>query len=462
VNLLLLAIAFRVWSGSALAAFLRLMAAIATFSLEMQVATWSQTGTIRSMRLVNVGIAAIAIMWHARRRARQPDVEEAEAKIARVTTALPGSRPGLPPPAAIAALAVLVTGLAIMRPVSGADPYHLHRVDLITGLGTLAYDPGALDLKVNALAGVYELLLADLRIPGMATAFVRLHGLFGLGFYLLAIAAVAPWAEVRRRWLLLVFLVIPVVFHQLVLVKNDLFGALPAFVALAWVVTRGPAMTLREIGAAAALVGFSVGIKIASAPFALVVTLFVLFDHRSWRAAGGAVCGGLAGATAGGLLFTLAANQALYGGAMQPYLALGNRHETLQDATSGVVRFVVSLGDLGLVTPRVWPGRGGWGSTLGLPMAWALVVLALRLRDRLVRRALLAGATCFAAFAASYPDADIAHRMVIAPGLLLILTAIASVDGDDRKDLWLRRALALILVLSALQIGRSALLYLRT
>lgn len=462
MNLLLLAIAFRAWSGSALSAYLRIMAAIATFSLEMQLATWSHGGTIRSMRLVNVAIAVLGVLWHARRRSHAPDADLQEEAVTAAPSVDASARlPRLPPLAAVIILTALVAALALMRPVMGADPYHLHRVDQITGSGTLAYNPAALDLKVNALAGVYELLLADLRIPGMATALVRFHGLLGLGLYLLSLAVVTRWLQVRRRWVLLVFLVIPVVFHQLVLVKNDLFGALPAFVALSWVVARGRSMALWEVAAASALAGFAVGIKISSAPIALIVAIFVLVDRRSWRAATATLGAGLAGAVAGGLLFTLLSNSVVYGGAMQPFLSLGNRHDTAGDAMTGVARFAISLVDIGLVTPRVWPGRGGWGSTFGLPIVWGLVVLALRVRQPLARRSVIAGFALFVAFAASYPDADLAHRMVIAPGLLLVAAAVGSVDGDDHQAVWLRRALIPVLALSALQIGRSTILYLR-
>ena len=462
MNLLLLAIAFRVWSGSALSAFVRIMAAIAFFSVEMQLATWSQTGTIRSIRLVNLGMAALSILWHARRRPTPVgDAEYLDGIAAAGRQQVSPPMPRLPPLPGVVALALIVTSLALLRPVTAADPYHLQRVDQITGRGTLAYDPGALDIKVNALTGVYEMLLADLRIPGMATAFVRLHGLFGLGLYLLSIAAVVPWIHVRRRWLLLVMLVVPVVFHQMVLVKNDLFGALPAFVAMGWVVLRGRHMTLWEVAAASALAGFTVGIKISSAPIAVMVALFVLFDQRSWRAVSVLALAGLAGAAAGGLLFTLVANHAVYGGAMRPYLSLGNRHQTLADSVTGILRFVISLLDVSLVTPRVWPGRGGWGSTLGLPMVWALVVLALRMREPVARRAVVAGAATLVAFAAIYPDADIAHRMVIGPGLLMILVAVGCVDAEDREAIWLRRALVPVIALSAVQIARSSLLYLQ-
>ena len=462
MNLLLLAIAFRVWSGTAVSAFLRLMAAIALFSLEMQVATWWQLGTLRSLRLVNVGIAAAGVLWHAHwrargRRAHTPGrADDVESPLA-----LPDRRPRLPPVSGILALTAIVTALALLRPVTGADPYHLHRVDQITARGTLAYDPAAPDIKVNALAGVYELLLADLRIPGMATAFVRLHGVLGLGFYLVSVAAAARWIPLRRRWPLLIFLVVPVIFHQFVLVKNDLFGALPAFVALAWVVARGSRMSVGDVAAAAALAGFAVGVKISSAPLAIVVALFVIADHHKWRPIGAALGAGLAGAVAGGLLFTLAANHAVYGGAVGPYVSLGNRHESVGSALIGVGRFAMSLIDLGTVTPRVWPGRGGWGSTFGLPLVWALVVLACRRGDRTAQRALIAGAGGFIAFAASYPDADIAHRLVVAPGLLMILVAVGLVDREDRQSAWLRHALIPVLALSALQVARSAVLYLQ-
>src|SRR4051812_20643616 len=349
------------------------MAAVAAFSVEVQLATAFHAGDLRSIRLLNLAAAVGGVSWHAYRRAavRRADLEEQPQR--RPDALIAPAR--FPPFIAIAALALTIAVLAFSRPVVGADPYHLHRVDQITRLGTLAYDPAALDIKTNALAGVYELLLADLRIPGMSTALVRFHGVFGLGLYLLVIAVVNTWIGVRRRWLLIALLVVPVVFHQLVLVKNDLFGALPAFVALAWVVTRGPAMSTRETAAAAALAGFAVGIKISSAPVALVVGGFVVHDHLpDWRLVALTLAAGLGGAIAGGLLFTLVENELVYSGALQPYLLLGNRYEHAPEAVTGVGRFAISLVDMGAVTPRLWPGRGGWGSTFGLPMIWALTV----------------------------------------------------------------------------------------
>jgi len=67
-------------------------------------------------------------------------------------------------------------------------------------------------------------------------------------------------------------------------------------------------------------------------------------------------------------------------------------------------------------------------------------------------------ATYFLLFAVVYTDADVAHRLVIAPGILVIAAALhaAGAAGVSR---WLRRALAAIVVLSAAQIVRSAVLY---
>jgi len=464
VNLLLLAIAFRAWSGSALSAFLRVMAAIAVFSLEIQFVTWLQAGSLRSLRLVNLAAAAVGVSWHAYRRSRRlnPTHVEEIGSWALDPRRTPGVAAALPPLPAVGMMALLIVALASIRPVMGADPYHLHRVDQITASGTLAYDPTALDIKINGLAGVYELMLADLRIPGMSTALVRFHGLLGFGFFLLAIASVAPWAGIRRRWLLIALLVVPAVFHQLVLVKNDLFGAVPAFVALVWTVTRGRQMSRRECVSAAALAGFATGIKISSAPIAVVVGGFLVADHREDVASGAlSAAAGAAGAIAGGLLFTLIENHVVYGAALQPYLSLGNRYEHAGEAVIGVGRLALSLVDLGALTPRLWPGRGGWGSTFGLPLVWALVVLARHWRDRQVKRALLASGVCLLVFGATYPDADIAHRMVLAPGLLLIAIALGCVEREDRYAATLRAALIAVIALSTLQIGRSAWLYLR-
>jgi hypothetical protein len=77
-----------------------------------------------------------------------------------------------------------------------------------------------------------------------------------------------------------------------------------------------------------------------------------------------------------------------------------------------------------------------------------------------IRGAAVAAACSFVAFAAVYPDADVAHRLVLAPGLLLIAAAAQQTSGDDARATWLRRLLAAALVLSAAQIARSLSIYL--
>ena len=66
----------------------------------------------------------------------------------------------------------------------------------------------------------------------------------------------------------------------------------------------------------------------------------------------------------------------------------------------------------------------------------------------------------FLLFAVIYTDADIAHRLSLAPGLLLIVAAISLSEGEDRTSRGIRVALAVAMVLSAAQILRSAMLYL--
>ena len=64
-------------------------------------------------------------------------------------------------------------------------------------------------------------------------------------------------------------------------------------------------------------------------------------------------------------------------------------------------------------------------------------------------------------FAAIYPDADVAHRLVLAPGLLLIAVAAQHTDGENAAArVAARRALVAALAISAAQIARSLWLYL--
>jgi len=346
------------------------------------------------------------------------------------------------------------------RPLVGADPYHLDRVAQIQRLGTLDYDTTA-DIKVNVLASSYELLLADLgQVPWIGGLLIRLHALFSLAYFTLGVAAVRRWLPGGRTWCWAAVFVVPVVFHQLAFVKNDLYSATPALVALAWTIVRARDAGSREIAAAAALAGLAVAMKWVSFPLALVMAAWVVwYRGRDTAALAALVAGAAAGAVAGGLPFTLAQTARVYGHPLEPLAALGNRTTGFADALVSIGRFVLSLFDFGVVTRQWWPGRGGWGATFGAPFIWAVVVTAGAWASPAVRGAAVVAACYFAAFAAVYPDADVAHRLVLAPGLLLIAAAAQQTDGDDRRARWYRRLLAVALALSAAQIARSLWLY---
>jgi len=440
VNLALLLIAAQVWRAGPVDAFARVTLAVALLSLEMQAVTVLGAGSLWSLAFVNAPLAAVWIYaWPPRPQPRAAG------------TSLPWT--------AIVVLAAIGAVLAT-RPLVGADPYHLDRVAQIQRLGTLDYDTTA-DIKVNVLASSYELLLADLgQVPWIGGLLIRLHALFSLAYFTLGVAAVRRWLPGGRTWCWAAVFVVPVVFHQLAFVKNDLYSATPALVALAWTIVRARDAGSREIAAAAALAGLAVAMKWVSFPLALVMAAWVVwYRGRDTAALAALVAGAAAGAVAGGLPFTLAQTARVYGHPLEPLAALGNRTTGFADALVSIGRFVLSLFDFGVVTRQWWPGRGGWGATFGAPFIWAVVVTAGAWASPAVRGAAVVAACYFAAFAAVYPDADVAHRLVLAPGLLLIAAAAQQTDGDDRRARWHRRLLAVALALSAAQIARSLWLY---
>jgi len=440
VNLALLLIAAQLWRAAPVVAFARVTLAVALLSLEMQAATLLGAGNLRSLVLVNAALGAVWFYaWPP--RPRQPAAG----------TALPW--------AAIAVL-VAIGALLATRPLVGADPYHLDRVAQIQRLGTLEYDTAA-DIKVNVLASSYELVLADLRqMPWIGGLLLRLHGLFSLAYFTLGVAAVRRWLPGGRTWCWSSVFVVPVVFHQLAFVKNDLYSATPALVALVWIVVRARGAGAREIAAAAALAGLAVAMKWVAFPLALVMTAWIVWHRgRDAAALGALAAGAAAGAVAGGLPFTLVQTARWYGHPLEPLAALGNRTTGAAEALTSVGRFALSLFDFGALTRRWWPGRGGWGTTFGAPFLWAAVVAAGTWSSPVVRSAAVVAACYFAAFAAVYPDADVSHRLVLAPGLLLIAAAAQQTDGDGSRARWSRQLLAIALALSAAQIARSVWLY---
>src|SRR5262245_60531132 len=222
MNLLPLLAAFVPWARTPLSAFTSIYLSCALLSIEMQLVTVTRTGSLRALVPLNLLVAGGSTIWHYR-QARRP-----WAWVAPVREWAP--IPALP------LVAALVLFLNLWLPFEAADAYQLERVLQIERTGTLSYD-GAADPKVNIATGFYELMVADLRHLPFGTTIVRLPGVVGVAMYTLALAAIAPWFSARSLWARTLLFLIPVVFHQFVLLKNDLFLALPSLVALAWLVS---------------------------------------------------------------------------------------------------------------------------------------------------------------------------------------------------------------------------------
>ena len=452
MNLLLLLAALLPWGASPVSVFSRLYIAVSLLSVEMQVATLTNVGTLRSLVAFNAILAGLLVAWQ---RTRGVAFRGWPSAI----------RPAVPWPA-WALLGGVVLLLNVSLPLEAADPYHLDRVAQIERLGTLEYDPAA-DSKVNILGWIYELVLADVRqIPLVGTGLVHLHGLFGLLLYGLTLAAVQTWLRPGpSRWPLVALLVVPALFHQFVLIKNDLFVAAPALVALVWLVTNADRASWRETVWAGWLIGIVVACKLTNLPLAVVMIGGIVIAQRGrhWRPLGGLALGGSVGALTGGLFFTLLENARWYGDifASGPVAAIGNRTAGLTEAAVSVARFGISLFDQGLVTRVLWPDRGGWGSTFGLPFVWAIAVLVLHYRRaQEARWALWIAAVHFVAFAAVYPDADVTQRLALAPALLVVAVAVYLLERGEKHVKLARSALVPVLVLSGAQILRSSILYL--
>ena len=454
MNLLPLLACALAWARTPADALVRVFAVIGLLSIEMQVMTLSGTGSLCSLAAVNLLVAGAAAVWQARTgRPRGGWFKES-------WTVAPW--PGL------AVMAGVVLLLNAVLPVEAADPYNMERVLQIQRAGTLEYAPDA-DFKVNLVGFLYELVLADLSlVPRIGGALMRFHGLLGLQLYLLGLATVRGWltGAAPRRWPWLLLLTVPVVFHQLVLIKNDLFLAVPACVALTWLVTRARAAAPLEVFQFASLMGLVAGYKATNLPLALILAGAALFVGRSGGrgpALAAVAAGGALGAIAGGLPFGMLENLRVYGDpfARAQIATLGNVTTGLASTAESLLRFVISLFDLGQLTRRWWPGRGGWGGTFGLPFIWAVFVLVPRWR-RLpeARWSLLIAAVHFVAFAATFPDADVAQRLAMAPALLVIAIAVATVARDDGERT-ARLTLMPVLALSAAQLLLSAVNYLQ-
>jgi len=451
MNLLLLLVALLPWSSSTVSLFTRIYLAVSLLSLEMQVTTLTGIGTLRSLIIFNTIFAGLLIAGQAKRgRAFRNWTSSAESPSPWQAWALLGG-------------VVLVLNLSL--PLEAADPYHLDRVAQIERLGTLAYAPDV-DAK-NIMSWIYELALADVRqIPVVGTGLLRVHGIVSLLLYGLTLAVVHMWLRPGpTRWPLAALVVIPTLFHQFVLIKNDFFATAPAFIALVWLITQAHRASSREIVWAGWLIGLVVACKLTNLPLAVVMIGGIIIARRGygWRPMGWLTLGGSIGAITGGLFFTLFENVRWYGDifASEAVAELGNRTSSLVEATISVTRFGISLFDLGLVTPVLWPDRGGWGSTFGLPFFWAVIVLALNFRcAREARWALWIAAVHFLLFSAVFPDADVHQRLALAPALVVVAVAVHLLDRGGKYMRQAQLALIPVLVLSSAQLLRSATLYL--
>lgn len=450
MNILLLLAGVQPWrAATALDRFTRVFVAISLFSIELQIATWLHLGTLRTLTAVSVIVASVAFAaWPP---APAPATGQAEPIRFRDTVPL----------AAALALAALVTALNLGLPFEAADPYHLEKIDRIARLGTLTYDPDT-ESKVNVLSALYEALLADLRlVPAIGPVLMRLHGLWGLLLYLVAIGAARELLPGPRatdwRWALA--LLLPVVFHQMVLVKNDLVAGVAGLVVLTWTITRSAAAPGREIVWIAWLAGLAVAIKLTMLPLLVILAGAIVVERRREpRALASFAAGAILGVVAGGLVFTLTENVRVYADVM-PVADEGNRNTGPAQALVGLARFAISLVDQGLVTRAAWPGRGGWGGTFGLPFLWALAVVAWSSRRLpLARRTLLCAGIYLLGFGVAFTDADVAQRLAMAPALLMVVVALAIHSRGELAIGW-SRALVLVVLLSSAQLARSAVLY---
>jgi hypothetical protein len=450
MNLIPLLAVFVPWARTPLSLFTAIYFACCVLSLEVQVLTSIGTGTLHDLVPFNLAAAVGAAVWQRRRGTPAWAWRNAVGEVA--------------PWPVLVELAALVIAVNITLPVEAADAYQLERIAQIERVGTLDYNQSA-DPKVNITGAFYELVIADLKqIPVAGPLLVRMHGVLGLVLYLVTLATVRTWfGQGGSPWARSLLLVVPVVFHQLILIKNDLFFAAPSLVVLAWLVAPKDDVSWVDLMWAGWLTGLVVGGKGVNFPLAIVLVLGVwLFQRRrilgstAWIAVGGAV-----GAVCSGLMLTAVLNLRVYGDvfASGPMSDMTRWYDSPAHASTGVMRFAISLGDMGQVTTRLWPGRGGWGGTFGLPIVWALAVLIANAGSaRDARRALACAGAFLLLFALGFPDADLAHRIVLGPGLLLLVVALQVSARSPAR--WPHLAAIPVVLLSAAQIVRSALLYL--
>ena len=466
MNLVLLTLVCLAIGPAAWPAWAAIVAALCILSVETQIATWLNA----PIELGHLAIAHAAVLALALVRA------DARARLAarligglKASGYLPLRELRSIPPATLAALglvlAILIARAVLFVPQS-ADPYHLVKTSLLADTLSLRHLP-VLDSKINVLGYLYELGIADLAMGTDALQlWAGLQGPLLVGLYFAAVLLIRRRSGIAVPWYaLLLPCLIPAVFHQGILVKNDLFAALLALPALLILYDDSATSRLGRCAAAGLLAGLAASVKATMLPIGLALAVCLPrtpYAHaRHTRVAASA--GFLAGIVIGGLAYVSLANVATYGTVTGP-IASGNVVTSVTDAVVSLGRFVMSWFDASLFTRRLWPDRGGWGGAYGPAFTWALVVLALHgVRDQRARRAMAITLVCLVPFGLLYPDADLAHRLALAPAVFAIIAAvdIEAARGAFRR--WSASAVAAVLCIavSGAMITRSSAAYLR-
>jgi hypothetical protein len=474
VNLGLLTLAGLAIGRASWPAWAMAVAALCVLSAETQIATWlGMPLTLPHLAIAHSAVLGLALVrrdTRARLAARLSAGLRSPSGVGRKASAFLTLRSTLAaqPVAAVALglLLVVLVARAVLFVPESADPYHLVKAALLADTLSLRHLP-VLDSKINVLGYLYELGLADL---AMGADGLRLWGgLQGpllVGIYFAAILLVVHRSGAAVSWYaLLLPCLIPAVFHQGILVKNDLFAALLALPALLIVDDERATSRLGRYAAAGFLAGLAASAKATMLPVALA--LAVCLPWRPLALAGrtrmAAGAGFLAGIVIGGLAYVSLANVATYGTVSGP-ITSGNLATSVIGAVVSLGRFVVSWFDASLFTRHFWPDRGGWGGAFGPAFIWALVVLTVHsIRNPRARRAMTITLVCLVPFGLLYPDADLAHRLALAPAVFAILAAVEIEAGRGAFRGWSASAVvaALCVAVSGAMIARSSAAYLR-
>jgi hypothetical protein len=441
--------------------------ALALFSTEWQLL--STAGLVASVAWLGLFHGAIlgTLLFRARNRevlvARLRSAASWVAEAPRIVE--PGSSRAVVAACLGGVMCVLAARAALFLPES-ADPYHLVKVWTLHSTGSLRAVPSA-DWKINAMGYLYELMLLDVTLGNtVLQLWSSVQGpMLFLGYVLAIVWAMKRVTRSVPAYALLLPCLAPVIFHQGILIKNDLFAALLLIPALVLLYEFRPGAGSGGAMAIGFLTGLAASVKTSSAPAVVAVALFLpwrpIADAARTRAL--AAVGFVLGILGGGLVFVAVQNVSVYGSPTGLLSGTGNATESIPAAALSLGRFVMSWFDFSLVTRQLWPGRGGWGGAFGPAFPWAIAVLVLRARHREPQRALGIALSCLVPFGLIYPDADVAHRLAIAPAVFAILAATGIEAARGTLKGWTPLATAAIVsvVLSGALLARSSWQYLR-